>query len=87
MKLSKKMTIFCARLSIEYSFKYQRVFSPRFDQQDEGDQILDETVLSINPNINQKITETDNNNIDIKFSLEYQTQTQGMKYSGWRFKK
>ena len=69
----------------QYTFKYQTVFSARFDKQDEDNQILDETEIFINLNMNHKLTQTDIDNIDVKPPLEIQIQQQQMKHSGWRF--
>ena len=41
-----------------------------FDKQDEDNQLLDETQLFINLNINHNLTETDIDNIDIISPLE-----------------
>ena len=48
---------------------------------------MDETVLFINLNINQNLTQSDLDNINITFPLERQIQQQEMKDSGWRFDK
>ena len=48
------MTIIYAISSSQYKYKYQTVFSARFDMQDEDDRVLDETELYIN----KKIIET-----------------------------
>ena len=63
------------------------MFSARFDKQNEDNQVLDETELFINLNINHNSTESDLNNIDIKSPLEHKNQQQEMKGSGWRFDK
>ena len=68
-------------------FKYQTVFSARFDKQDEDNQVLDETDFFINLNINQNLTEIDLDKIDMKSPLEHQIQQQKMKDFGWRFDK
>ena len=81
------MAIVYARLINQYKFKYQTVFSARFDKQDEDNQVLDETELFINLNINHNLTQTDLDNIDVVSSLEHQKQQQEMKDSGWRFDK
>ena len=44
------MTMTYARLTIQYTKKYQTVFSVRFDKQDEDDRVLDETDFHINLN-------------------------------------
>ena len=74
-----------ARLIFQYKFKYQTVFSARFDKQDEDGQLTDQIELFINLNINHNLTESDINNINIRFQLEEQIQSQELKDSGWRF--
>ena len=86
-KIMREMAIIHARLINQYKFRYQTVFSARFDKQDEHGQLLDETELFINLNINQNLTESDLDNINITFPLEIQIQQQEMKDSGWRFDK
>ena len=83
----KELAVIYARLINQYKFRYQTVFSARFDKQDEENQLLDETELFINLNINQNLTQTDVNNIDVVSPLEHQKQQQEMKDSGWRFDK
>ena len=86
-KIMREMSIIYARLINQYKFRYQTVFSARFDKQDEDGQILDETEWFINLNINQNLTQSDLDNINITFPLERQIQQQEMKDSGWRFDK
>ena len=83
----KELSIIYARLINQYIFEYQTVFSARFDQQDEDGQLLEDTELFINLNINQNLTESDLDKIDIRSPLEHQIQKQEMKDSGWRFDK
>ena len=86
-KIMKELSVSYARLINQYKFKYPTVFSARFDQQDEDGQILEETELFINLNINQNLTQSDLDKIDIRSPLEPQIQKQEMKDSGWRFDK
>ena len=86
-KIMREMSIIYARLINQYKFRYQVVFSARFDKQDEDGQLLDETELFINLKINQNLTQSDLDNINITFQLELQIQQQEMKDSGWRFDK
>ena len=86
-KIMKKIYVIYARLIYQYTFKYQTVFSARFDKQAEDNQVLDETELFINLNINKNLTESDLDKIDIKSPLEHQKQQQEMKNSGWKFDK
>ena len=81
------MSVIYARLSSQYIFKYQTVFSARFDKQDENNQVVDETEFFIDLNINQNLTQTDIDDIDVKSPLEHQIQQKEMKDSGWRFDK
>ena len=86
-KIKKELAVIYARLINQYKFKYQTVFSARFDEQDEDNQVLDETELFINLNINHNLTQSDLDNIDVVSQLDYQTLQQEMKESGWRFDK
>ena len=86
-KIMKELAMIYARLINQYKFKYQTVFSARFDEQDEDNQLLDETELFNNLNINHNLTQTDLDKIDFVSPLEYRKQRQEMKDSGWRFDK
>ena len=86
-KIMKELSIIYARLINQYKFRYQTVFSARFDKEDEGGQLLDETEFFINLNINRNLTESDLDKIDVISPLEHQIQQQKMKDSGWRFDK
>ena len=86
-KIMKELAVIYARLINQYKFKYQTVFSARFHKQDEDGELLDETELFNNLNINQNLTQSDFDKIDIKSPLEHQIQKQEMKGSGWRFDK
>ena len=86
-KIMREMSIIYARLINQYKFRYQTVFSARYDKQDEDGQLLDETELFNNLNINQNLTQSDLDNINITFPLERQIQQQEMKDIGWRFDK
>ena len=68
-KIMKEISVIYARLINQYKFRYQTVFSARFDKQDEDNQVLDETELFINLNINHNLTQTDIDNIDVKSPL------------------
>ena len=81
------MAIIYTRLIYQYKVRYQTVFSARFDKQDEDNQLLDEKKIFINLNINQNLTQSDLDNINITFPLERQIQQQEVKDSGWRFDK
>ena len=86
-KIMKELSVNYDRLINQIKFRYQIVFSARFDKQDEDGQLLDETELFINSNINQNLTQSDLDKIDIRSPLEHQIQKQEMKDSGWRFDK
>ena len=86
-KIMKELSVNFARLISQCKFKYQTVFSARFDKQGEDNQPLNKTELFIILNINDNLTETDIDNIDIKSPLKHQIQQQEMKDSGWKFDK
>ena len=86
-KIMKKLAVIYARLINQYKFKYRTVFSARFDKQVEDYQLLDETELFINLNINHHLTQSDLDKINIISPLEFHIQQQEMKDSGWRFDK
>ena len=81
----KELSVIYVRLINQYKFKYQTVFSARFDKQDEDNQVLDETEVFNNLNINHNLTQSDLDIIGVKSQLEFQIQQQEMKDSGWRF--
>ena len=55
-KTVKELSMIYARLINPYIFRYQTVFSAKFDKQNEDNQLLDETELFINLNINHNLT-------------------------------
>ena len=75
-KTMREMSNIYARLINQYKFRYQVVFLGRFDKRDEDGQIFDETELFNNLNINQNLTQSDLDNINITFPLERQIQQQ-----------
>ena len=70
----KELSVIYARLINQYKFRYQTVFTAKIDKQDENNQVLDETELFNNLNINHNLTQTDINNIVVKFPLEHRIQ-------------
>ena len=86
-KIMKELAKIYARLINQNTFKYQTVFSARFDKQYEDGELIDETDLFINLNINHNLTQSDLDKINIISPLEFQIQQQEMKDSGWRFDK
>ena len=73
-KIIKELSVVYARLIKQYIIKYQTVFSGTFDKQDENIQVLDETELFINLNINHNLTVSDINKINVKSPIEHQKQ-------------
>ena len=86
-KILREMATIYARLINQYKFKYHNSFSASFYKINEENQRSDEIELFINLNINNNLTETDINNIDVKSQLEHQIQVQETKESGWIFNK
>ena len=83
-KFSKELSVIYARLINQYNFRYQLVFSARFDKQDEINHVMGETDIFNNLNFIQNLTETDLDIIDVRLPLKHQIQQQEMKNSGWR---
>ena len=86
-EIVKELSNNFARLINQNKFRYQTFFSARFDKQDENNQILDETEIFINLNINHNLTQSDLDKIDVVSPLKHQIQQQEMKDRGWRFDK
>ena len=86
-KILKEMATIYARLINQYKFKYQIIFSASFYEINEEDHRSDEIEIFINLKINNNLTETDIDNIDVKSQLEHQIQVQETKESGWIFDK
>ena len=86
-KIMKELSVIYARIIIQYKFKYQTVFSARFDEQNEENQVLDETELIIILKIDHNLTQTGIDKIDVRSPIGNQIQQQEMKDSVWRFDK
>ena len=83
----KEMATIYATLINQFKFKYHIFFSASFYKINEEDQRSDEIELFVNLIINNNLTESDNNNIDVKSQLELQIQIQETKESGRIFDK
>ena len=70
-KILKEMATIYTRLINQYKFNDHILFSASFYKINEEDQRSDEIELFINLNINNNLTETDINNIDVKSQLEH----------------
>ena len=79
------MATIYGRLINHFIFKYQTVFSARFDKQDEDGQMLHETEIFLILGINQKLTKSNIDIINVRFRLEQQIQSHEMKDICWRF--
>ena len=86
-KIIKELSVIYARLINQYKFKYHTLFSASFYKINEEDQRNNEIELYINLKINNNLTESDIDNIDVRSQLEHQIQIQEMKESGWIFDK
>ena len=84
-KILKEMATIYARLINQFKFKYHILVSASFYKINEEDQRSDKIELFINLNFNNKLTETDINNIDVESQLEHQKQVQETKKSGCIF--
>ena len=83
-KILKEMATVYARLIDQYKFNDHIFFSASCFKIIEEDQRSDETELP-NNFINNILTKSDIDNIDIKSQLEHQTQIHETKESGWIF--
>ena len=86
-KIVKELSFIYARLINQYKFKYHTLFSASFYKINEEDQSNSEIELYMNLKINNNLTESDIENIDIRSQLEQQNQVQETMESGWIFDK
>ena len=86
-KIVKELSFIYGRLINQYKFKYHILFSASFYKINKEDQRNNEIELYINLKINNNLTESDIDNIDIRSQLEHQIQIQETKESGWIFDK
>ena len=86
-KIVKEMSVIYARLLNQYKFKYHTIFSASFYKINEEDQRNNEIEIYIILKINQNLTESDIDNIDVRSQLEHQIQIQETEESGWIFDK
>ena len=78
------MSTFYARIKNQYKFKYQTIFSARFNKQNEDNQVVQEIELYINQNNVQSLTESDIIVIHNKSHLDLQIEYEEMKESALR---
>ena len=76
-----------ARLKNQNKFENHILFSVSFYKINELNQRNDETEIFINLNFNDKLTESDTTNNDVKSHLEHQIEIQETDESGWKFDK
>ena len=81
------MPVIYAKFLNQYKFKYHTIFSASFYKINEEDQRNNENELYINLKINQNLTESDIDNIDVRSQLQHQIQIQETEESGWIFDK
>ena len=86
-KIVKELSVIYAKLINQYKFKYHTLFSASFYKINEEDQRYNQIELYMNLKINNNLTESDIDNIDVRSQLEHQIQMQELKNSGWIFDK
>ena len=86
-KYVKELSVIYARLINQYKFKNHTLFSASFYKINEEHQRNIEIELYMNLKINNNLTESDIDNIDIRSQLEQQIQVQETMESGWIFDK
>ena len=82
----KELATIYARKINQYKFKYQLVFSVRFDTQDKNNKVK-KTQLYLNLKKNRKLTQSDIDIIIIRCQLESQKLNLELEDSGWSFDK
>ena len=75
-KIINELSVIYARLINQYKFKYHTLFSASFYKINEEDRRNNEIELFMNLKINNNLTESDIDNIDVRFQLEHQIQIQ-----------
>ena len=86
-KIVKELSVIYARLMNQYKFNNHTLFSASFYKINEEDQRYNEIEIYITLKINNNLTESDIDNIDVRSQLEHQIQVQETKESGWIFDK
>ena len=86
-KIVKELSFFNARIINQYKFKYHTLFSASFYKIKEEDQRNNHIELFMNLKINNNLTESDIDIIDVRSQVEHQIQMQELKDSGWIFDK
>ena len=86
-KIKKELSVIYARLKNQYKFKYHTLFSASFRKINEEDQRYNEIEFYIKLNINENLSESDIDNIDVRSQLGHQIRIQETKESGWIFDK
>ena len=81
-KIVKELSVIYARLINQYKFIYHTLFSASFYKINEEKQRNNEIELYINLKIDNNLTESDIDNIDVRSQLEHQIQIQETKESG-----
>ena len=86
-KIVKELSFIYPRLINQYIFKNHTLFSASFYKINEEDQRKNENELFMNLNINQNLTESDFDDIDVRYHLDHQILVQENRESGWIFDK
>ena len=71
-KILKELSVIYARLKNQYKFKHHTLFSASFYKINEEDQRYNHIELFMNLKINNNLTESDIDNIDVRSQLEHQ---------------
>ena len=84
-KIVSELSFIYARLINQYKFKNHTLFSASFYKINEENQKNNEIELYMKLKINNNLTKSDIDNIDVRSQLEHQIQIQETKESGWIF--
>ena len=83
----EEMSHIYAKLINQYKFKYQLTFLVLFNKYGEDNEITCETELPITSSITHNLTQSEVDNINIKWTLENRIQSIEMIESGWNFQR
>ena len=81
-KIMKELFVVYATIINQYKIKYHTLFSASLYKNKEEDQRYKEIELYVNLNINQNLTESDIDNIDVRSHLDHQILVQENRESG-----
>ena len=86
-KIMEEMSYVYAKFINQYNFKYQLTFLVLFNKSGEDNEITSEIELPITLSNTHNLTQSQIDNINIRWDLENRIQSIEMKESGWNFQR